>query len=380
MFDLRNLSHLGLQIMPFPLCFYEAVVVLLLGAVEDLRASKTMEMVMKILVRFVVFLSVCGIFGCSSSDVDDAIDVIQDPPRKQIDYGKLGLNSFVNDGRFGSIRAQLREVRTTLGVRHVRVLFAWEDRVQPIPGGPINFSFYDEILAALPADVDVLVVLAHVPSWMSNSGNWVEGNPRTSFVELWVRRVLQRYGNNPQITGFQIWNEPNAPQESGNSVLNVDLNPSNYVEMLARAYSVVKDIAPGKLVVNAATTAINQNYPDSIKYNRDMRSAGIEQFIDVFAVHYYGEQFENVVRKGGVRDFLNGIGRPIWLTESGEQGLDRQLEYVERTWPFLTERIPGIDRIYYYQHTEASPADVSFGLRNLERVSDLFLHLRDRAK
>jgi hypothetical protein len=150
--------------------------------------------------------------------------------------------------------------------------------------------------------------------------------------------------------------------------------------MLARAYSIIKDIAPSKLVVSAATTAINQNYPDTIRYNRDMRSAGIEQFIDVFAVHYYGQQYENVIRNGGVQDFLGSIGRPIWLTESGQQGLDRQLEYVERTWPFLTEKIPNIDRIYYYQHTEAAPSNITYGLRNLERVSDLFVHLRDRVR
>lgn len=335
---------------------------------------------MKALLRLITFVSVCGVIGCSSSDVDDIVDAIQDPPRRQIDYSKLGLNAFANDSRFGSIRAQFREVRDTLGVRHVRVLFAWEDRVQSGPGAAINFGFYDEILAAIPADTDVLVVLAHLPSWMSNGANWVEGSPRTSFVELWVRRVVQRYANNPRIIGFQIWNEPNAVQESSNVLLNVDANASNYVEMLARAYSAIKDIAPGKLVVSAATTAINQNYPDTIRYNRDLRSAGIEQFVDVFAVHYYGQQYENVVRNGGVQDFLGSIGRPVWLTESGQQGLDRQLEYVERTWSFLTEKIPNIERIYYYQHTEATPSDITYGLRNLERLSDLFVHLRDRVR
>ena len=333
---------------------------------------------MRTLSRLILFVLLAVAVGCSSSTVDEIVEVVQDPPRRQIDYSKLGLNSFVNDQRFGSIAAQLGEVRNTLRIRHIRVLFAWNDQVQPRPGGPINFSFYDDILRSVPGDMELLVVLAHVPSWMHDQQHWIEGNPRTTFVELWVRQVLERYGNHGRIAAFQVWNEPNQLVNPDNVLLNIDVNPENYVEMLARAHSVIKDIAPGKLVVNAATTAINQNYPDTIRYNRTMRDAGIEQFVDVFATHYYGKQFENVIRRRGVRDFLNDISRPIWLTESGQQGLDQQLDYVERTWPFLTERIPGIERIYYYQHTEAVPADVCYGLRNLERVSDLFIHLRDR--
>jgi hypothetical protein len=87
------------------------------------------------------------------------------------------------------------------------------------------------------------------------------------------------------------------------------------------------------------------------------------------------------VRGGGVADFLNGLPKPIWITESGAQGVNSQLEYGERVWPFLTDKIPGIERIYQYQFAEATPADVTYGLRNLSGdlpVSDLYVHLRDR--
>jgi hypothetical protein len=112
-----------------------------------------------------------------------------------------------------------------------------------------------------------------------------------------------------------------------------------------------------------------------------MRDAGAQVFLDRWAVHYYGRQFENVRRDGGVSDFLNGLSTPIWVTESGAQGVNEQLKYGEEVWPFLREEIPSIERIYIYQFAEATPADVTYGLRNLTpglELSDLYISFRDR--
>lgn len=151
--------------------------------------------------------------------------------------------------------------------------------------------------------------------------------------------------------------------------------------MLALANSVAKDAAPGKLLLNAATTAINQNFPETRDYNRAMRDAGAVDLVDVWAVHYYGKQYENVIRSGGVADFLNGLNKPVWITESGAQGVNNQLAYAEEVWPYLQEHIDRLERIYYYQFTEATPPDTTYGLRNLSAsmpVSDLYTYLRDR--
>ncbi|MCB0360873.1 MAG: hypothetical protein KDD44_14595, partial [Bdellovibrionales bacterium] len=70
--------------------------------------------------------------------------------------------------------------------------------------------------------------------------------------------------------------------------------------------------------------------------------------------------------------------KPIWVSESGEIGPNGQLPYVERTWPFLREKIPGIDLIFYYRFA-TQPPEPAYGLRQGgEVVSDLYLHLRDR--
>jgi hypothetical protein len=327
---------------------------------------------------FLLLLSFC-LLSCNTS-VDDLIDII-DVPRKDIDTSRMGVNAFANDARFGSIQSQMLEVRDTLDLSYVRILFSWTNAVQPTPGSTINFSFFDDLVAAVPAGVDALIVVTGLPSWMGNSANWVENNPRTTFVENFVRPIINRYKGNARIVGWQIWNEPNMVANGDNVTLDIATAPANYVEMLARASNVAKSLTPSKLVVSAATTAINQNYSETLEYNRSLRDAGMQAFIDVYAIHIYGKQYENIVRDGGIRDYLNGLSKPIWVTESGAQGVTSQLAYCEEMWPFLIDRVNGLQRFYYYQLTEATPAAATYGLRNLDAgsaISDLYIFLRDR--
>ncbi|MCB0310487.1 MAG: cellulase family glycosylhydrolase, partial [Bdellovibrionales bacterium] len=260
--------------------------------------------------------------------------------------------------------------------------FIWNDAVQSSPGSDIDFSFLDSLLSSLPQGLDALVVVDGLPSWMSNPANWDTGNPRLTLANHLIRQMGRRFGNHPKIVGFEIWNEPNI-QNSQNETLGVLSSAENYVEMLAAASSILRELAPGKLILNAATTAINQNFPATLNYNKAMRDAGAQAFIDRYNIHYYGRQYERVTTGGGVADFLNGIAEPIWITESGIQGVNQQLEYGEQTWPFLRDNIPGIERIYIYRFADSSPPAASYGLRTLDPqapVSDLYIHLRERAQ
>lgn len=331
--------------------------------------------------RYFVILALC-ISGCGGSVSDIIDDVVEEPDRKPINTSILGANAFFNDAQFGTIAAQAKEIKNTLKLNRVRVLFAWNEAVQPSPSSSPDFSFYDDIASKVAArDLEMLIVLTGAPNWMSDSANWsIDGNPRKSFGELWVRKVAARYASNPKVVGYEIWNEPNELAEPDNVSLDIALNPANFTELLCYAYSVVKDVDPNRFVIGGATTAINQNYPESINYNKDMKSAGAESCMDIFAVHVYGKQFENFVRDGGVTDFLNSVSRPIWVTESGAQGVNSQLPYAEQMWPYLQEKIPSIARIYQYQFVENTDASFTYGLRNPtpgSTLSDLYVYLRD---
>lgn len=318
--------------------------------------------------------------ACNSGDLKEAIDIVDGVPRKTINTDSLGVNAFANDGRFGSPEAQFNEVRATLRLRFVRILVQWDSKAQPRKAVAPDFSFFDSIISALPGGTDALLVVTGAPEWMSDPGNWTGGDPRRTFVDEWLAPVVRRYGGNGRVIGFQIWNEPNQGNQANQSLELID-NASAYVDLLKMSNAVVQSIAPAKLVVTAATTAINQNYPASLNYNRAMRDAGAQDHSDIWAIHYYGKQYENLVRPGGVKDFANGLSQPIWVTESGAQGVNKQLAYGEEVWPYLQEKIPGIQRIYQYQFTESSDPSSTYGLRNLSgdaALSDLYVWLRDR--
>lgn len=328
-----------------------------------------------------IFLANCllliGLSGCDSGGL---LDLAFNPPsRKPIDVSKVGVNNFFVHPEFGSISAQYSEIKNTLGIKFVRVLLAWTDDVQASPTSDRNYSFYDNILGQIPSGVDVLVVLVHTPSWMTNSSNWIGNDPRLTFNEQWVRPTVRRYKNVGNIIGWEIWNEPNVVTVASDSALELS-DPANYAALLASASNIVHDEDPGALVVMAATESIQQNFPNNLNYNKQLKDLGVENFTDVWNVHYYGTRYESVITENGVKDFLNGVSKAIWVTETGETGPTEQLAYVETTWPFLTENINGIDRFYYYEFGDTVPIDVNFGLRTTDPtfpVSDLYIHLRD---
>jgi hypothetical protein len=335
----------------------------------------------KIMIKKLCIFSLLFLFACSKSNIQDAIDVAQGVDRKPIDRSKLGINAFVNDGRFGSIAQQFTEVKNVLGIPRVRILLNWDSNVQPAPGSEQNFGFDDAVVSSIPAGMRAIAVVTGLPAWMSDSKNWTNGDPRQTFINKWLRNVVERYGKDSRIEGFELWNEPNMESNNSNQILGFAGSPETYAAFFSAAAGVARSAAPGKLVLNAATTAINQNFPDTQNYNERMRDAGVLANTDVWNIHYYGRQYENVIQKGGVADFLNGLGKPVWVTESGAQGTDKQLEYGEQTWPFLLDKSSAIQRIYIYQFTEDSPPSITYGLRNLSKdrpVSDLYVSLANK--
>jgi Glycosyl hydrolase catalytic core len=300
-------------------------------------------------------------------------------PRKPLQRALLGVNAFANDPRFGTIRAQFQEVRSTLGLRHVRILFAWNDQVQPRAEAPPFFGFYDELAKSLPPGLRATVVVTGIPSWMADARNWIDGNPRATYVEKWVKPIVSRYRENAQITAFQFWNEPNDRNNPHNTTMAFTESPANFVEFTAIASNASKEIAPRKLVVSAATTSIIQNFPRTLRYNQSLVEAGILPLIDVFGVHVYGSSYENLALPNSAGDFLRTVSKPIWVTESGAQGVLKQREYAQRMFPYLLGKYPAIKRVYIYQFTEITPASTSYGLRTPDRknpVSDLYVYLR----
>ncbi len=324
------------------------------------------------------FLFASAFISCGSDAADLAQIALNPPGRKTIDRSMVGVNNFFVHPEFGSISEQYSEIRDTLGVKFIRVLFAWTDDVQPSPNTPPNYGFYDDIIDAAPPGVDILVVLSHTPSWMADPANWVGGNPRTTWTEKWLKPTVSRYAGHGRIVGWEVWNEPDLTTVPSDAALELTEAPK-YFELLQLGSAAIRGIDPGKLVLNAATTSIQADFPETLNFNIYLRDAGAEALIDRWNMHYYGRQFENVVRSTGVTDFFATISKPVWLTESGEQGPE-QLAYAETIWPFLKDEIPTLERIYQYQFADTVPLANNFGLKTTDDafpVSDLYVYLRD---
>lgn len=303
------------------------------------------------------------------------------PGRKPINPDIVGVNSFFVAPGFGSTADQFADIKNNLRLRYVRVLLAWTDGVQPTPDSAPDYSFYDSVLRQVPPGVEVLIVVSHVPNWMTDPNNWTSGgDPRRTFVDKWVVPTAQRYANFAGVTAFEIWNEPDHATLAADVALALE-DPANYVSMLGYASGKLRNIQPRKIIVNAATESIQQSFPTHLNYNRKMKDLGAEDFVDVWNVHYYGKGYESVVTSNGVADFLGGIGKPVWVTESGEQGPNNQLAYVETTWPFLQDKASNIERFYYYEYASTAPIATNFGMRTSDPafpVSDLYVSLSSR--
>ena len=336
--------------------------------------KKILKELIKITTIFLITLS------ASCSDAGDLIGLALSPPsRKPIDKNITGVNNFFVDQHFGSISEQYSDIHSTLGLKYIRILMAWTDDVQPTPSSTPNYSFYDSIIADAPPGVEILVVLSHAPTWITNSSTWDNGNPRATWVNKWFKPTVERYKNNPRVAAFEIFNEPDLPSLEQDKALELT-DPAKYFEMLSDAYLTGKSIAPGKTFIMAATSSIQRKFPTILDYNKSLRDLGADSYTDVWNVHYYATSYETVVTNNGVADFLNGISKPIWVTESGETGPNKQLAYVETAWPFLKDKISGIQRFYYYQYGETTSLENNFGLRTNDSsfpVSDLYLFLKD---
>jgi len=313
------------------------------------------------------WVAACGLHG----DVSDLGDLIFGSGGK-IPRDKLGVqNEFVSNPK-GDPGSQGNDIRNTLKLRHIRSSFFFDEGYLPSEGATPNFDRFDAIVAATPPDTDLLVVLAYAPQWLANRADW-----KDVFIARYVIPVLDRYGKDGRITGWEIWNEPDGFCNGRVAPPGVlDCSPGDYVDLVRRVAPVVRS-RTSATVVGAATTSINQSYPSHLDYNRDMVGAGLVDLIDVYNFHWYGEQLEKLTF-GGIADFLNSTGKPVWCTESGERGVTNQLGHAQDVFPALDDNVKRLERIYIFTYFDDEGPATTFGLVASDGTeSDLYQFLRD---
>ncbi|MBJ7329248.1 MAG: hypothetical protein JHC95_05080 [Solirubrobacteraceae bacterium] len=108
-------------------------------------------------------------------------------------------------------RADALDFAVRNGVDMVRVQVVWR-RVQPTPDGPRAWAEFDDLVAAARVrGLRVLMVLTSpAPSWAAGTiGEFHSVRPDVAAYERFVAEAGARY---PQVTDWQLWNEPNHPE------------------------------------------------------------------------------------------------------------------------------------------------------------------------
>jgi hypothetical protein len=320
------------------------------------------------LLAFVLAITSCGLQDHASNLGDLLFGGGGKIPRE-----KLGVqNEFFSSTPKGGPGAQGADIRNTLQIRHIRVSFFFDEGFLPSEGASPNFARFDSILAAIPPDTDVLPILAYAPRWLANRRDW-----KDVFINRYVIPVLSRYGGDGRIAGWEIWNEPDAFCNGKVAPPGVlDCSPQDYVDLVARVAPEIR-ARSGALIVGAATTSINQSFPRHFDFNKDMVSAGLLGLIDVYNFHWYGSQLEKL-SFGGIADFLNGTGKPVWCTETGERGSTNQLGHAQDVFPAFEDQIDRLERIFIFTYFDGEGPATTYGLvANDGLESDLYQFLRD---
>lgn len=205
-------------------------------------------------------------------------------------------------------------------------LFSWSE-IEPLPG-EYFWEYPDAVVRACQYyGLNLVVRLDQPPDWAlspSIDGLPFDANAYASFVS----QVAQRYQG--RVRAYIIWNEPNLAREWGGQPPDAE----NYVQLLRRGYSAVKQTDPAALVVSAGlapTNRVDKSALDDRIYLQAMYDAGAKESFDVLGAHPYGfayppddprhaHQGLNFARLLDLREIMlsNGdVHKPVWATEVG---------------------------------------------------------------
>lgn len=279
----------------------------------------------------------------------------------------------VEESYFGMVLSKLNsnDDWPTVKVGSVRLWDAYVTwpYLEPAPG-KWDFAALDrQVSVARAHGVNILLVLAHSPTWASSRPN-ESSSYRPGFAappaersnwQRYVETVGKRYKGS--IKEFQIWNEPSDKGHYSGSV-------EQLVEMTCDAYRILKALDDKIQIVSPPNAGGGRH----IDYLDRFLTLGGARCIDVVSHHFYVPRFGPEAMIPMIRSVKsvmekNGVGNlPLWCTEVGwwiespgdtstreipAKGGWRRINstsqlssYIQRT--FLVARAEGVGRVYWY--------------------------------
>lgn len=160
--------------------------------------------------------------------------------------------------------------------------------------------------------------------------------------------TVKHFRDNPKVVAWQIGNEPDNPSFSGWAAKEY------YNWLVSTKNSILSNGGFGsKKIVAASSRSITQNYPNTIKWNRNLVNLGLLDLVDVFAFHLYGSDFDPLSDVRKLFEKIRSLNKEIWITETGAKGT-AGANYFQKVQKVCTNRGINPDVIVRYAWIDKS--------------------------
>ncbi len=260
------------------------------------------------------------------------------------------------------------DLAKSAGAEMIRIGVSW--RLMEPTQGKWDENWY---MSALDQRIDyatkngtaVLLMLGENPCWASpqqdacqiqNWDFWCPIGSEDAYANAMVH-LVQRYGNNSLVVGYEVWNEPNGHYFWCNAP-----NVEQYVTLLKVTYEAVKAENPNMLVLGGSLAGTEMAYLN-LMYRLDAQN-----YYDALAIHPYSGvtgpdecvnirwSFECGMDKVVEIMAKNSDSDPIWLTEvgwssfDGQQGVSKweQARYLREMLTILNQKDWNVPVVIWY--------------------------------
>ena len=256
------------------------------------------------------------------------------------------------------------------GVKQTRNPIFWH-LIQPFGPDEFDWTAYDYYFDLLTQNhLDILGTLIDIPNWAKTNPNCsseIYGfntcEPKTSYWQNFVRKVVERYGcgsgGKCQIKEWEIWNEPNLDGFWENA--KTATGRQKYANLLASAYNIIKVVDPNAKVVMAGLSQGDQANPGFKEYGYldqllylQVDGNPMGNYFDVFNIHTYTnptdagimvEDAKKVISKHGLQTkplYVTEFNDEYWNNPTTEHAASLLTPFYEK---FLSK---GVAKIYLY--------------------------------